>query len=265
MKLQDKVAIITGGANGIGERASKLLAQEGARIMIADYDIAKADIVADEIRKSGGEVITMRIDHTKEEECIEMVDIALEKFGQIDILANIAGVWPRKDGFGANEGQYQRKADPEVRGGFATSKKDDWDKVMDINLNGPRHCTRAVINHMIERRTGKIICFSSIAALRGLMGGIEYATAKSAILGFILTLALEVEQYGIQVNCITPAGTLSERMLEGIERARQAGHDIDLNRYCTPEEVAEAVLFLSSAASNHTSGQNIVIGTPTTP
>ncbi len=265
MKLQNRVAIITGGANGIGKRTSKLFAAEGAKVMIADYDIAAADRVADEIRASGGEAVTRHLDHTSEQACIEMVQATLEKYGKIDILANIAGVWPQKEGTGVNEGRYLSRMDPEVRGGFAASRKEDWDRVIDINLNGPRNCTRAVINHMIERRSGKIINFSSIAALRGLVGGIEYATAKAAILGFTLTLALEMEKYNIQVNTVTPAGTLSERMLGGIERAKKAGHEIDLNRYCTPEEVAEAVLFLASDASNHTSGQNIVIGTPTTP
>jgi NAD(P)-dependent dehydrogenase (short-subunit alcohol dehydrogenase family) len=264
MKLKGKVAIVVGGANGIGKRTSKLLAQEGAKVMIADFDIKAANKLAEEIKASGGEVTAMRIDHTKEEDCNEMVKNTLNKYKQIDILANVAGVWPQNEGEGVNEGRYKRSS-AQPMGGFATSLKEDWDRTIDVDLNGARNCTRAVINHMMERRSGKIICFSSIAALRGLPGGIAYATAKAAIFGFVRTLALEMESYGIQINSVTPAGTLSERMLTGIERAKQAGRQVDINVYCTPEEVAEAVLFLASDASNHTSGQNIVIGSPNTP
>lgn len=88
---------------------------------------------------------------------------------------------------------------------------------------------------------------------------------RGGVISFTKALALEIEPYGIQINCITPVGTLSERLLGDLERRRQAGEEVDLSRYCTPEEVAEAVIFLASAGSDHMSGQNIIFGTPTSP
>jgi 3-oxoacyl-[acyl-carrier protein] reductase len=254
MKLKDKVAIVVGGSSGIGRVSAKLLAQEGAKVMIADLNIEAANKVADEIKSIGYEAATVKIDMRREEEANEMVRITLEKYGKIDILANVAG---------GSVGRFI--IEREQVGLFAMSTKDKWDRVLDSNLNGARNCTRAVINHMIERRSGKVVCFSSIAAIEGLSNGVDYSAAKAGIIGFTKALAKEVEPYGIQVNCITPVGTLSERMLLGIERRRQAGQEVDLSRYCTPEEVAEAVLFLASTSSNHMSGQNIIFGTPTSP
>ena len=253
MKLKDKVAIVVGGGSGIGKASATLMAQEGAMVTIADLSIERANKVADNVKAMGFEPATMKIDMRKEEDAQEMVKVTLGKYGKIDILVNVAGG-------GVGEFIIERK---EV-GTFAESTKDKWDRILDANLNGPRNCTRAVINHMIERRTGKIINFSSITFERG-NAGVDYTAAKGGIVGFTRALAREVEPYKIQVNCITPVGTLSERMLGAIERHRQAGEEVDLNAYCTPEEVAEAVLFLASAASDHVSGQNIIFGTPSSP
>jgi 3-oxoacyl-[acyl-carrier protein] reductase len=264
MKLKGKVAIVVGGANGIGKRTSKLFSREGAKVMIADFDIKSANKVADEIETSGGEVITMKVDHTIEEECNEMVRATLGKFGQIDILANVAGIWPLKEGKVIDEGRWRWHPSRQTGGSFAMSTKEEWDKTIDINLNGPRNCTRAVINHMIERRSGKIVNFSSFAATQGTSAD-AYVAAKGGIIVFTRGLARELEPYGIQVNCVTPSGTLTERALSEFQRWQQAGQEVDTSKYCTPEEVAEAVLFLVSDASNHMSGQNIIFGTPTSP
>ena len=186
----------------------------------------------------------------KEEDAQEMVKVTLGKYGKIDILVNVAG---------GSAGEFI--LDREQVGKFADSTRDKWDRIIDANLNGARHCTRAVINHMMERRTGKIINFSSITFEKG-NAGVDYTAAKGGIVGFTRALAYEVDPYKIQVNCITPMGTLSERLMAGIERRRKAGEEVDLSRICTPEEVAEAVLFLASAGSDHMSGQNIIFGTP---
>jgi hypothetical protein len=150
MKLENKVAVIVGGGNGIGKRTSKLFAQEGARVLVADIGIEAANQVADEIRAMGHDVAAFKVDHTKEEDAFKMVNFALDKFGQIDIMANIAGT----HGY-IEHGQFIRKDE----GPFAESTKELWDSTIDINLNGARNCTRAVINHMMERRKGKIVNF----------------------------------------------------------------------------------------------------------
>jgi NAD(P)-dependent dehydrogenase (short-subunit alcohol dehydrogenase family) len=251
MKLKDKVAIVVGGGSGIGRASATLMAQEGARVMIADLSIERANKVADNIKAMGGEATTIKIDMRKEEDAKEMVKATLEKYGKVDILVNVAG---------GSVGEFI--IDRAQVGKFAVSTRDKWDRLIDVNLNGCRHCTRAVINHMIERRTGKIINFSSITFEKG-NAGVDYTAAKGGIVGLTRALAYEVDQYKIQVNCITPVGTLSERLQAGLERRRQAGEEVDTSRICTPEEVAEAVLFLASAGSDHMSGQNIIFGTPT--
>jgi 3-oxoacyl-[acyl-carrier protein] reductase len=248
MKLKDKVAIVVGGGSGIGKRSAKLLAQEGAKVMIADIDIGAANKVADEIKAMGYEAATVRVDMTKQEEADEMVRITLDKFGKIDILANVAG---------GTVGRFIReKATP-----FQEQTKEEWDRIIDVNLNGARNCTRAVISHMIERRSGKIVNFSSVAALQGPV--VDYAAAKAGIIGLTIALAREMAPYGIHVNCITPSATASERIQEFIiGRREKEGQQMDLSKFAKPEELAEAVLFLVSEASDHMSGKNIIFGIP---
>jgi 3-oxoacyl-[acyl-carrier protein] reductase len=253
MMLKDQVAIVVGGANGIGKRTSKLFAQEGAKVMLADFDIKAANKVAEEIKASGGEVSTMQIDMTKEEDCNKMAKVTLEKYGKIDILANVAGVWPKNEGENVNEGRWHRAP---ARGGFANSTKEEWDLTMDINLNGARNCTRAVINHMIERRSGKIVNFSSIGVVHAASAG-AYAVAKAGIIAFTKGLAREMMPYGIRVNYVMPGPTLSEQILKAIAQGRMEKFVPKLG--APPEELAGAVLFLVSDQGNHISGQGIVV------
>jgi NAD(P)-dependent dehydrogenase (short-subunit alcohol dehydrogenase family) len=253
MRLKDKVAIVVGGGSGIGRTSSTLLAQEGAKVMVADLSEERANKVAGNIKAMGYEATPIIIDMRKEEDAQEMIKVTIQKYGKVDILVNVAG---------GGSGEFV--IDRELMGKFADSTKEKWDRLIDANLNGPRNCTRAVINHMMERRSGKIINFSSITFERG-NAGVDYTASKGGIVGFTRALAREVEPYKIQVNCITPVGTLSERMMGGIERRRKAGEEVDTSVYCTPEEVAEAVIFLSSTGSDHMSGQNITFGTPTSP
>ena len=251
MKLKDKVAIVVGGANGVGKATSKLFTQEGARVMIADLDIENANKVADEIKAMGYEAATMKLDIRKEEEANEMARITLERFGRIDILANVAG---------GSTGRFIRDRS-RLTVPFSESLKEEWDQMIDSNLNGARNCTRAVVNHMIERRSGKIVCFSSIAALQG-GNPLEYAVAKAGIIVFVKGLARELAPYGIRVNCITPGGVASERMLEGI-KVRMANdpqaQEAARARLAQPEELANTVLFLVSDDVSHITGENIVV------
>src|SRR5438128_8299 len=140
VKLQGKVALIvggaSGGADGIGGATSRLLASEGAKVMIADLNLEAANAVADEIRAAGGEVATVQVDMTKPAEAHAMARATIERFGQIDILANVAG---------GSVGRFIR----DNLLPFAESTDEDWYRQIDINLNGARNCTRAVVNHMI--------------------------------------------------------------------------------------------------------------------
>ncbi len=260
MKLKDKVALIVGGASGIGRASSVLLAQEGARIMIADVVPENAGIVASEIQAKGGTASIVQVDFRYEDQVNAMVKKTLDTFGHIDIFVNAAGgivgtLLPTK-----LTGNFPMKGAP-----VAEQTKELWDWMMDMNLNGPRHCVRAVINHMIERKTGKIVLVSSIAAIEGLAGNSDYTAAKAGIIGFAKALAREVAPFNIQVNCVTPSATWSEGRQAAMARVRQEqGREIpvDMSMMAMPEELAEAVLFLVSHGSDHMSGQNIIFGVP---
>lgn len=252
MKLKDKVAVVVGGGAGIGRASSKLFAQEGAKVMIADIDIDSANKVVAEVKAAGGDAVAFKVDFTKEREAQAMVKAALDRFGKIDILANIAG------------GSVGRGIRDKL-GPFSESTKDEWDRLFDINVNGPRNCTRAVIHHMMERRSGKIVCFASIAAVSGMVNGTDYAAAKGAIISFTRSLAMEMAPYGVYVNCVTPSGVATERIntfMPGPGNAARQDDRGTMNNLATPEEIAAATLFLVSDDSNHVSGQNIIFGVP---
>ncbi len=247
MKLVNKVAIIVGGAGGIGKTASLLLSREGANVMIADIDAESAEKVMKEIKKSGYEASSIFVDMTKEEDTIAMAKATLDKYGCIDILVNAAG---------GSMGKFIR----DKMGPFADSTKEMWDRILNINLNGARNCTRAVINHMIERHRGKIVNMSSMAGVQGARNGVDYSAAKAGIIGFTKALALEVAPHGIQVNCISPSGVFTPR-IEAFMKARNPNAQIaDQSSLILPEEIANLILFLVSDDIHHITGENIVVG-----
>jgi 3-oxoacyl-[acyl-carrier protein] reductase len=259
MKLKDKVALVVGGASGVGRASAVLLAQEGAKVMIADVVKENAEKVAADIKVKGGEASTVKVDFRYEKEVNDMVAVTLKKYGKIDILVNTAG------GIVGTLLPTHLTGNLPTRGApVAEQTKELWDWMMDMNLNGPRHCVHAVIPHMIEQKSGKIVLFSSVAAIDGLPGNSDYSAAKAGIIGFTKALAGEVAQYGIQANCITPSATWSEGRKAAIEHHQPKGQEakIDMKGLAMPEELAEAVLFLVSYGSDHMSGQNIIFGTP---
>ncbi len=253
MKLKGKVAVIVGGGNGIGRRTSKLFAQEGAKILIADIDIDAAVETANNIRAMGYQDIeTFKVDHTKEEEAFKMVKYALDKFKQIDILANIAGTHGYIEG-----GKFIRKDE----GPFAESTKALWDSTIDINLNGARNCIRAVVGHMIERHQGRIINFSSVAAFHGAPGLAAYSAAKGGIISLTKALAVELAPYGILINCVIPSATATEQVKDRLSQMKQSGMPVlDMSQFASPEELANVVLWLASDDVSHMSGQSITMG-----
>ena len=244
MKLKDKVAIVVGGGSGIGRATAKLLASEGARVMIADRNPEGAENVAKEIKDAGGEVSTVEVNMIEEEKAIKMAQVTLEKYGKIDILCNVAG---------GSVGRYIRdKQSP-----FPTATKEEWDTQIAVNLTGCRNCTRAVIDHMIERKYGKIVNFSSMAGVSGTPGVVDYSAAKAGVIGFTKALAQEMSPHNIQINCIAPSGVYTERIQAFAEARRKENPDapqMDMSMLALPEEVANTVLFLVSDDTNHIKG-----------
>jgi len=242
VQIKGWVAIVTGGASGIGCQTALRLAREGAKVAIVDLNINGANKVADEIRTAGGESLALKTDITNLDEAHKMAKAVLDKFGHVDILANIAG-----------------GAFPSKMGSFAQSDRQVWDLNINLNLFGTFNCTRAVVNHMMERKKGRIVNIASVAGMVGQATTADYAAAKGGIIAFTKSLAKELAPYGINVNCVSPAIT-------GTERVRSMPKDflqrqintIHLHRFGEPEEIANVVVFLASDEASFVTGANYV-------
>jgi NAD(P)-dependent dehydrogenase (short-subunit alcohol dehydrogenase family) len=246
MDLEGKVVIITGAGMGIGKAIAHQLAREGADLVLADILVDDAQEVADEVKSMGRRAIAVKADVTRSDEVKQMVRKALDEFGKIDILVNNAGG-------GARERMSQ----------FHESTEDTWDFVIGRNLKGTMICSRAVIEHMIERRSGKIISMASSTAVHGLAGAVDYATAKAGVIGFTKSLAKEVAKYGIYVNCVSPGAVetsaVADKTPQQMEALKQSS---GLGRIGKPEEIAYMIEFLASDKSNYISGQNMLVCGP---
>ena len=243
-RLKDKVAIVTGGASGIGKAIVLRMANEGANVVVADIAFEQAMRVASEVVATGGNAIAINVDVVKNQDTNKMAKRVMNDFGKVDILVNNAGGSAR-----------------EKRSLFCESTEEVWDWVIAINLKGVRNCSRAVIEHMVQRRSGKIINMASISGVIGSSTrGVDYSAAKAGIIGFTKALAKEAAPYGINVNCISPGPietplllSLPEEMLEKVKQT------IHLGRLGKPEEIANMVVFLASDETNFITGQNFIV------
>jgi 3-oxoacyl-[acyl-carrier protein] reductase len=238
MKLAGKVAIVTGAARGIGREIALALVREGAKVTICDLDMEPLNDVADEIKAAGGQALPSKVDVTKSTEINRMVEATLQEFGGIDILINNAGGSARGD---ASD--------------FHEAKEEVWNATIARNLNGTFACTRAVINHMMERKSGKIVNFASVNGISGQAGFVDYSAAKAGVIGFTKALAKEVNSYGINVNAVAP-GVIETRVIEQIPKETITGiiESLKLNRLGQPEDIANAVLYLASDDSSYVTG-----------
>ena len=248
-RVQDHVAVVTGAAKGLGEAISHRLAQDGAKLILADIDEPGLATAAIKIRDAGGEVLTFVGDITEEESAFRLVEMTIEHFGRIDILVNNVG--------GSRNSKIWEMS------------VEDWDYTMRLNLRGTFLCTRATVPHMIERKRGKIICLSS-GAREGTpwtayyQGGSAYSASKAGVHGFMRDLALELAKYNINVNCVAPGPIDTE--IAGAN-LRQLNETVDfspdrmtpLGRLGQPLEVANAILFLASDEASYISGHTLAV------
>lgn len=247
MRLENKVAIVTGGAGAIGGEITKLLAREGARVVVAEINLAEARKTVKEITASGYTALAIKVDTTKKDETKRLAEATLDNFGQIDILVNVAG--------GSTGPSIKTRLDL-----FAQSDEYRGDEILGLNLLGTINCTRATINHMIERRSGNIVSISSTSGVIGMIKGVEYSAAKAGIVGFTRALAKEVASYGINVNCVSPGIVGTPRVIAmAREMIKEWEKGIKLGRLARPEEIASVVLFLVSDEASYITGQNIVV------
>ena len=245
-RLDERVAIVTGGGHGIGRAYAWRLAKEGARLVIAELDEAAAHAVAAELNAAGHEAIGLRTDVSSKDSTLAMAQAAVARFGRIDVLVNNAAIFATV---------------PMSRLPFDQIEVDEWDRMMSVNLRGTWLASCAVIPQMRTQGYGKIINISSGTALKGSPSRIHYVTSKAGILGFTKTLANEVGKDNICVNCVAPGSTLSEENPDdGVVKMRQAATATRaLKRVQTPEDLTGAVVFFASADSDFITGQTLVV------
>lgn len=240
-ELQGRVALVTGGSRGIGRAIVLKLAQAGAKIVI-NYqgNEAAAQETLDMIKAEGAEGSIYRADVSSSSEVEEMIKTVLTKYGQLDILVNNAGI--TRDNL------------------IMRLKDEDWQRVINTNLTGVFNCCRAASRPMIKKRSGRIVNISSVVALEGNAGQVNYAAAKAGIVGLTKSLAKELASRAIMVNAVAP-GFIQTEMTEQIteEARKQLAQRIPVGSLGNPDDVANLVLFLVSDSAQYITGQVIAV------
>ena len=244
-RLLDKVAIVTGGARGIGRAIALRYTREGASVVIADRKADEAAVTVGEIEKRGGRAIFVHTDVTDNETIESMVNETLRRYTRIDILVNNAGVALMRD--------------------ITVATEDDWDRLNGVNLKGLWMCTKAVVPAMIENRAGKIVNMASMSGLIGYQWESIYASTKGGVISMTRELAVELCPFGINVNCICP-GIIDTPIyydidfpLDDPENLESTLKSIPLRRIGKPDDVAGGAYFLVSDDSSYLMGQALVI------
>ncbi len=243
-RLEDKVAIITGGAHGLGRAYALAMAAEGARVVIPDLDLEGAQATAKDIQAGGGQALAVRTDVSDPEETQKMARLAVEEFGAIDILVNNAAYFV-KTGIS--------------RVPFNELSVEEWDRVMAVNARGVFLCCRAVFPQMKAQKKGKIVNISSGVFFTARGPYVHYIASKGAVIGITRALAREMGDYNINVNCVCPGSTFTEDPSDqaALVRRQAAANRRPLKRIEYPEDVIGTIIFLASEDSNFITGQTI--------
>ena len=242
-ELSGKVAIVTGGASGIGRALCLGLARAGADVVVCDVNRTGADAVAAEVSGLGVRSHAIAADVANADEVQSLVERTLASSGKIDILINAAGIWPRHP--------------------FLEVTEEEWRRVLDVNLTGTFLCCRAVAPHMIERGSGKIVNFASGRGVAGAINGVHYAASKGGIIALTVSLGMELGDYGINVNAVAPGGTETPLFRGGRPEGWQPPTAVPPNRRIEePESVVGPVLFLVTEASKTMFGEVIFMKAP---
>jgi 2-hydroxycyclohexanecarboxyl-CoA dehydrogenase len=241
MRLENKVAMVTGGAGGIGRVICRTLAMEGARLAVVDIDLEKARSVADGIKMAGGMAEPFFCDIRRWDQVEDVIGQILDRFEKVDILVNNAGVW-----------------EPLT---FAESKPEDWEKQIRINYYGTLHSTLAVLGSMIKQKNGRIISIISDAGRCGVPGFTIYGSTKAAINLFTKALSYEVGNHGITVNTVSPGIIEAENSLKDIEHLgrQRLLSETSLRRLGQPQDIANAVLFIASKEADFITGETLSV------
>ena len=243
MRLQDKVAVISGGARGMGASEARIFAREGAKVVIGDVLDAEGRQLEAEINETGGECVFVHLDVTQESEWQRAIETAVTRYGKLDILVNNAGIV--------------------LRGILEDTSGDDWDRVMSVNAKGVFFGTKAAIPEMRKAGGGSIINISSISGMVG-QDAIQpvYNASKGAVRIFTKSAAIQYAKEGIRVNSVHPGAidtSMAEERLANPELQRETVAKIPMGRTAHPDEVAYGVLFLASDESSFMTGSELVI------
>lgn len=235
MRLEGKVAIITGAANGIGFAAAQLFAKEGARVALADYDAVLGELKTEELKSQGYQAAFFQVNVANRDSVNKMVEGVIGLFGGIDILVNNAGI--TRDAM------------------LSKLTVEDFQEVLDVNLTGVFHCTQAVLPILVANGKGKIITTSSVSGINGNVGQTNYAATKAGVVGMTKTWAKELGRKGINVNAVAPGFITTGMTAKVPEKViEQMKMMVPLGRLGNPEDIANAYLFLASDESNYVNG-----------
>jgi 3-oxoacyl-[acyl-carrier protein] reductase len=241
MRLEGKVSIITGGAQGIGLATAEKFAAEGARVVICDVNQDVISGVVNEFKQSGIYVDGFNADVTNQADISNMVDLVISKYGQIDCLVNNAGI---------------------VRDArMVNMTEEQFDSVIDVNLKGTYNCAKSVFPHMMERQSGVVLNASSIVGIYGNFGQTNYAASKFGVIGMAKTWAREFGRFGIRVNAVCP-GMIKTEILSDIpdKVLENIVSKVPMGRLGAPSEIANTYAFLASDEASYINGAVIEVG-----
>ena len=242
MRLENKVAIVTGGGKGIGAAICAAFAKEGASVVVADLDLAAAKEVAQSLQQTGRTATFAELDVTDANSAAGMAQKVLREYGQIDVLVNNAGA--------------------RIIKGLMQHSLDDWDQMIRINLTGPFVCAQAVLPNMVGRGSGKIINLASIASFVGRPNRCAYVAAKSGVLGLTRAMAADLAGKNIQVNAIAPgmiASPFNQSFAEASDTGPAWAKENLVGRWGRPEDITGAAVFLASDESSFVTGAEIKV------
>ena len=241
MRLEGKVAIVTGGAQGIGETTAKLFAKEGAKVVVADFDAEGGKGTVEDIKNDGGEALFFEVNVTDVENTQAMIDKTVEEYDRLDVVVNNAGI---------TQDSFLVKMDEE-----------QWDKVIDVNLKGVYNCTKPAAQVMMEQEEGGVILnATSVVGLYGNIGQTNYAATKFGVIGMTKTLSKELAPKGVRVNAVAPGYTMTammetvpDKVLDSLKKK------VPLKRLGQPEDIAYGYLYLASDEAAYVNGEVLSI------
>ena len=240
-RMSGKVVVITGAAKGIGRGIARVFAAEGATVVVADFDERAGRATAGDLAENGGSSSFVLTDVTKRASCEAAVTAAIERHGQVDILVSNAGIYP--------QAFLQEMSEAE------------WDRIFAVNVKGMFFMVTAVLPHMRQRRSGRIVLTSSVTGpVTGYPGWAHYGATKAAMLGFMRSAAIEVATEGVTINAVMPGNILTDGM-EGMgqDYIDALATSIPMKRLGEPEDVGYAALFLASDDAKYITGQTIIV------